>query len=378
MSIAYELRINNAQGIHRKTLTLSDAPQRSQIESMQIGWKESDVSKLTLEIPTEALGNLAPLISRDWQIEVWRSVDGRSPTLVASTLWLVLRKLRIIRNGVTQLKIEAYSLNVLLRRRIIAYPSGTSYTEKQGFADDVIKAFARENFGILANIARYWPQINISPDRALGGFVRIEAARKQLLEVMRDCAEASYTDGTYVAFDLTWDPSGGYLFDTYIGQRGADHRFPNGANGPLLIPESSLEDIEIDENWIEEANYIYAVGKGSGDARPVQIAQDPTRSGASIFGRIERVQDVSNVAHPDALAAEAAAALEQGRPRLGFKARLRDASSLRFGVDFNGGDLISSQALGRTFTTRLEAYGLQMQAGRPEKVDLRFEVETTL
>lgn len=372
MSATYSLRLMNPLGeVMIDSLVFS---------SVQLGLKENERGRSTVNMPLEYLDGLSP--SRDWLMEVWRSPEGGTPMLVGNTVWLVRRNQTLLEGGSRGTRLQAFDAKEILRRRIIAYAAGTPYVEKEAPADDVMKAFVRENLGSLAvDTDRAIPNFTVAADTSAGPIVRIDGTRKNLLKLLQDISNDAEEAGTYVSFDMIWDANAQtFLFETFTGQRGVDRS--STSDDPLIVSLAPLDDVDLDDNWENESNFVYAIGRGSGLAIPVKTASDALSIGASPYGRIELLHNAGNAAQEDALQGEADLALRKALARTRFSARLIDGAGLLLGLDFNYGDrLIAQLDLGnvvRSFDCRLSALGLQVSGGdqsTSERVDLVLESE---
>ena len=85
-------------------------------------------------------------IKTDGRIFVWR--NGK---MEGETAWLIRRWDKTLdKEGVRTITITAVAAIEILSRRIVAYDSGTTYTDKTGAADNVMKQIVRENFSASA------------------------------------------------------------------------------------------------------------------------------------------------------------------------------------------------------------------------------------
>lgn len=317
------------------------------------------------------------LFALDGQIEVLRSVDGAPAYREGETRYLVRGVRRVLDdNGRRTLEVRCADGVDLLRRRIIAYAAGSSYTSKSGAADNLIKAFARENCGPSAtDTARNYSAALWAVDTDLGAAASVEkaATRRNLLTVCQELADASAQVGTYLTFDVIFDGTR-FRLATYTGQRGADRRL-SGTNPLVLDPAfGTLGATSLDDDAREEATFIYAGGGGEGEAREVATATSSIRAGLSPFGRIEAFRQ-ANTASGAALQDEADTALREARARRTFEAQFIDTPGVRFGVDVRFGDLVPAQFDGALLDCRLDGYQISIgDAG--ERVDVQLRSAT--
>ena len=159
--------------------------------------KLNDVGELRLTLPRTALPSA--LLVRDAQLEA--NLDGAR---LLGGVWLLRWVERIALHGERLYRLHFVDQISILDNPIIAYPAGTAYTSKSGKADDLIKAFARENLGTLAtdparNLSSY---LTIDANTGQGATTYKVATKRRLLGVCQDLARASAQLGTPLFFDM--------------------------------------------------------------------------------------------------------------------------------------------------------------------------------
>ena len=316
------------------------------------------------------------LLRTDGRIEIWRSVDGRPATLEGEQHWLIRRvRRRITDKGERQLIVHARSSLDLLRRRRVAYAAGSSYADKTGAGDTVIRQVVSENLhngistvdrdaesgGALgANLAAY---LDLPEAAALGASISKAFSRDNVLEVCREIADASAQAGVYLAFDVV-AVNERLEFRTYTQQRGDDHRWPNGIRPVILSPDlGNLTDIEIDEDEEEEFTAAIAAGQGDREARAVQVYADAERIGVSPFGRIEDVVQVNNTADATRLLDEGRARVRAARPRVRISGRVQETTGTRYGVHWKWGDYVTAGVDAYQIDARIDAVSVAVADG---------------
>lgn len=332
------------------------------------------VGVLELELPNSISRDY---FRRDGRIGPWRSVGGCTPYHDNNAIYLI----ETLRYRSTYTFVRAYHATTLLDRRIIAYDAGSSYAEKSAAAaDNQIKAFWNENAGSAisaadrdgvetqADISAYVAtQANLS----VGASVAKSAARRKLLEVARELAEASTTVGTYLTFEITAPTESTLELRTYATQRGIDHRASSGQ--PIILREQAgvLENCELTIDYHEEVTASIAGGQGEKDSRLIATALDTTRMGVSPLARCERFFDMSNVGDTTALQDDADAGLWAGRPLITFTGDLIETPALTRGIQFDLGDMLTAEdpQTRHQFDVRLDV--IHEQSGQPTKIGLR-------
>lgn len=302
------------------------------------------------------------LLLEDGRLGVWRAINGRPPYLDNGAIFLI----RYLDFGPQSIFVRAYHSSSLLDRRIIAYSAGSTYTTKAAtFADDLIKTFVNENMlsGIVgadrdgvetyADVSAYLTkQANLGQ----GASVAKSAARRRLLDVCTDLANASATAGVYLTFEIYAATEGTLELRTYASQRGVDRRV--GTANPVILSSlrGNLTDAHLVIDYTEAASFIVAGGQGEETARLIGTAFDATRAANSPFGRIERFRDAANVATQAAVDDEADTQLRQGRPRVLFTGELVETPALTRGIDVDLGDIVTAEhpQSGQQFDVRLD------------------------
>jgi len=196
------------------------------------------VGVLELELPQSF--NTA-LLLRDGRIGPWRSISGRTPYNDNGAQYTI----ETIRYTSTSTLVRAYHATGLMDRRIIAYAAGSAYASKAAtFADDQIKTFWKENAGASissadrdgvetqADLSAY---ITTQANLGTGASVAKAAARRSLLAVAQELAEASSTAGTYLTFEIIAPTEGTLELRTYTTQRGVDRRA--STSSPVILRE---------------------------------------------------------------------------------------------------------------------------------------------
>lgn len=303
------------------------------------------IGALELTLPTSFDTNL---LRRDGRLGVWRSVAGRPPALDNGAIYL----LSAIETTSAETKITAHHATSLLKRRIVAYWADSSYSSKVGPADDLIKAFARENLGssivgadrdgndFMADVSAY---LSIQGDLGQGVIMSKAAARRNLHEVATELAEESIGWGTYLTFEVFAPTERTLQLRTYTGQRGVDRRA--GTADPVILGEArgNLEQVRVTRDYTDEATFVIAGGAGEQQQRLIQTAASFDRMAISPFGRIERFADFSNVTSTPGLRDDAEGVLWNARPRLTFQGKYIQTPDTIRGLDFDLGDMLTAE-----------------------------------
>lgn len=345
---------------------------------------ENDIGRAELTLPGHYA---ADMFKRDGLLIIERGLGNTSPAPVAGkTIYRIngRRRRQASETPFFEWTIRGVDLTEVLRRRCADYDAGTSYVDKSDLADDMLKEIVRENFGASAadatrSIASY---LTVQADAGQGPSLSKAFSRRNVLKVAQEIAAASLQAGTYLAFDVvaaTMPVAGVDFapeFRTYIGQRGIDHRVPGGSPPVLIGPDfGNLDNVEIDEDWEDEATRIIVGGQGEGAARAIERANDTARQGESPWGLIEHFEDSRNTSASADLLDEADALLKLMRPRKIATGRVRPTSGLLLGVHYNFGDYVTFQAAGDSFDAHLSGLVVRKERDAGETVDVVLRTE---
>jgi hypothetical protein len=317
------------------------------------------------------------LIGIDMWIEIWRRDPlVASSSVVGDTAYFV-RKVVRTRDRTVVTCADALSL---LDRRIIAYAAEEPEADKSGTADDVIKAYVRENMSTLAtdtNRIISTDLFTVDGDLSLSQSITKAAAWGNLLAVCQELASTATTLGTYTAFDITAPYGGGppLRFSTFTQWRGTDRRLATGSNLVLSEEAGTLLSVTVATDFTNAITVGYAGGQGQGAARYVATAISDYAAWGP-FGRIERFSNASYSADASTSDDEADALVRGNRPRIIFEADMANLHGCAYGIDWDFGDYVTAYAFGRTYECRIDALDLTVANGKETfKTLLRAEVE---
>ena len=349
-----------------------------EFRSIDLARKINDVGVLELVIPAKYPRYIFGI---DRRIEVWRRAFRQPPALEGETPWFIRSIEEFLDDdGVEFLKIKAFDANHILKRRIVPYNKGNSNlnADKVQEADDMMKAIMRENYGALAldtdrNISSH---LAVQGDATLAPQVFKSFSRKVVYNVLKEIGETSYEYGTYLAFDIVYNPSAKtFEFRTYIGQRGTDRTVTSGKNILIVGAEyGSLSNVTLEDDQSDTYNYVYAGGQSIGDIRAVFEVSDPDSISISPFNRIEYFENASSTDDLDELETAANAALEDGRARVRFEGELQLGSNITYGVDIKFGDKVTAEFKGQRFDVWVDAYSLRIE-GSSDQIDIVLRSE---
>jgi len=295
---------------------------------------------------------------QDARIEVKRSIDGGAPYVEGKAPFL-LRYWDIgdEEDGSETYNIEAYTPEYILTGHTIDSYASTetvtnALTTKTGAADDLAKAWVRENITAASLAIRNVTGLTVEADTTKGATTTVSCSYDKLWDVLLDLAEDSANSGTYLSYAIEYSGSdGGLIFRTFTGQRGVAHT-GRGA----IIAAKELGNLRMARTAYDYRTAVTAVragGKGQGAARLTVRLEDTERSSASPYAYREDFEDNSRAETEDALTAIARTALEKGRATRAFTGSFIDTDYARYGREVNFGDTLIAKHRGESFTCRL-------------------------
>lgn len=356
MSIERLLHVHDTNGTRLDTI--------GDVISLDVVRAENDIGPLIFKAPGDWSESLFGV---DRMIVYERGIDGGKPGLYAETCYFMREWVQTYNAGEYQWEVYAEDLNSLLYRRIIDYNAENDYTDKVQAADDMGIAIVNENMGSLAlDSTRILASayFQVATGASLAPVMRRAFARRNVLKTLQELTQASLEDPTiptYLVFDVVCKQAprvGGdmvFEFRAYTGQRGQDHRSPDGVDGPLNIgPDfQNMDDVKRVRSFKEEYTRAIALGPGVGVIQAVDRATDEARAGASPFNLTESTVNAGNEYDPDGQAAMALSHLRKGRPKNYMTGNMLDVG-ITYGLDWNWGDYLSAQMKGSSFDCHAE------------------------
>lgn len=344
--------------------------------------KVNGVGSLVLNLPKtfDDLLFTGDDIRPDNRIAVFRKVGGGGFYLEGDTQWMVVDGYKNLSESGERISIVKCEDAIgLLKRRTVAYNAGSAQALKTAtFADNAMKAIVDENFSTSATDTDRrlaTTLLTIQANQSLGASVGKAFARRNVLDVLIEYANASELAGTYLAFDIASQTQSTLEFRTYASQRGVDRRWPGGSNPVLLSQElGNLSGASIGYLHSQEINYVYAGGQGIESARNVQVSSDTTRIALSPFNRRESFVDARMTNTSSILIDEADAAVRAGNIKRPFSARFTENETTLYGLHVNFGDFVTAVYEGQKIDCRLNNIRLNVRGGQ-EQIDARLQGE---
>lgn len=335
----------------------------------QPGW-------LSITIPPDIIS--FNLIRPDTRIEVRRQVDGKPFYTDMETQWLIRRWSKSLSsNGEKLVTLGGPSALDILRRRIVAYDSGSAQADKGATdADNLMKDIVDENFLASATdtTRRITSYLSLQADASAGPHVTKAFSRRNVLTVLQEISDTTVDRGTPVYFDIVPSGTSAFEFRTYIGQRGTN-RSSTGGRPFIFSPEyQNLTDCQIEYDHSEEITYAYAGGTGVGAARTIGVGSNVIRMTTSPLNRCEGWVDARN-SEADAaqLADEAKASVYKNRPKTPFTGKIIQTPTSRYGVEWLWGDKVIQEFDGIIQDVMIYQVKVSVEGGQ-ETIDAAVQV----
>lgn len=262
----------------------------------------------------------------------------------------------------------------LLHRREVLYYTGTPQDTKTGPADDVMKAYVRENLASLATIANgrfidgQTPGFSVQGDTSQGPTWHGSGSYRNVLDVVQAISKSSG-----VGFDVVRTGAATFQFRTYFPTNGTDRTGAGTASPVVFSPTLANMSMPYGiDSHTGEANDIIVLGQGDGAARAWVERGDVAAQNLSPWNRIERTKDQRNATDTAALQAEGDAQLKalQAVRSISFTAIQSPATV--YGRDFRLGDLVLARYRGQQQTKKVIGIEITVANG---KEDLRVHFD---
>lgn len=323
----------------------------------------SSIGSATVKIPP--LYNDS-YFERDSLLKLYRKANGGGPVLEAGAVWFVREKEVDLLSG--EITLKCVDQNDLLRRRLVGYRSETILADHTdidgggGAADDLMKAYVKENMGEDALVAPLpggadtdrdmRPYLTVEADKTLGPYVEEAASFKGIIDTLMSLRNKASALGTEVFFDVSARSDGSFDFRTHIGSLGTQRQ--TLANGLMFSTESgNLTKATLTWDWSGEITYVY-LGRGGNSNSSKLIKVEGDAVAATPWNRIETY--ISAEENEDSALEDQGRGIIQGAiPKIRIAAQTVDTADTIYGLHYFYGDSVYVSARGYLFECHISS-----------------------
>ena len=362
MPNSYEIRVYNQ--VMQLQVIIAD------YYSLDYALKVNEITPLTLEIPDSYWTSFG----KDYQIEVYRNMDGGNLGIDNFSRWFVTS---IARNDQNVMTVKASDAKVLLTRRHVLFTAGSAQASKTATAaDDIMKTIILENFGAssVRTYANISTLLTIQANQTAAQVTSKSFAWQEVFSTLKSLADDSTGRGTYLAFDVVAPAAGNQLLDfrTYTICRGVDR-----SASVTVSPElGTMSNTTYTLDWSNEKSFIEVGGQGEGANRQLATLTDTVRIGSSLWGYNELFLDSRNTSASAQLTGEAQSEMWARRRIQKLEGDILQVGTYLYGRDYGFGDIISAQFKGQTFTGRCDQLQVSSTPGAPDVITIKFQSVT--
>lgn len=325
-------------------------------------------------------------VRRDQQIVVLRSAFGGSAYRDGNTTWFVTGWEYDFDTDITT--IHGQDAIALLKKRIVAWRGNTAQATKTvengglaAPADNMVRAFVRENIGYLAYPNEFdptggyrpMPGFAVEDDVLPDGMFPItekDAPFRNLYDVVREICDEQTNANRAMLFDVVPSDDGIFtfrIFDTWLGIDRSKVLTFGPTSGNML-------NAMIEVDWTDTVNAVYVGGAGEDESRAVApiLAQSLFNGqGRTPYERSEAFVDMRDTEADSELEREGAAFLAANRAKLSASGTIADTPDLVYGRDYFYGDRVTCDFGIMSFVAVINSIHVTVSA-EEETVDIRL------
>lgn len=299
----------------------------------------------------------------DYLVEIWRSIQDEGVDWYLEYMGLHRTSVwQTFETGAASYSSYSEGLCDLLARRIIAYYSGTTYTDKNAVAETVIKEFVKENAGTDAISPPriqdgVFPNFLVEASSGAGPVWSGARAWRNLRDVVKEISEATNMYYDVVLYSDPGDDPVVFMFKTYENLRGTDRRETGldpatglnaAGNAPIVfsLGYGNIKTVVYSDNRGDEVNAVYALGQGEGDARMVGYQEDAAAAADSPWNKREASRNANSEKFEDDVLNTALSVLQERSRIINFNFDVIQTSGYLYGEDYTWGDIVTGKYLG--------------------------------
>lgn len=324
---------------------------------------------------------------RDAVIRLYRRAEGGPNYLEPSAVWFVRKTSRDWKERT--LSLACVDQVTFLERRRVAYRPQSLYADKTfdegnapAPADDLMKAYVRENLGALAveestgnpdpvrDLSAY---LSVEDDVSLAPDVEYTGSQQKVIDVLNGLARESEDLGTILFFDIVTTGPKTFEFKTFPLTAVADRR-------DLLTftwQSGNLDNLVSEIDYTNEITVINVGGDSSGITKYVRRVVDESRALLTPFNWIEDYIDLNEDYSDDYMDMVGRKILQGAKPKKKIRANLVDSPDRRYGRDYFYGDYINVELGGDIFSCHIAAVNNSVSEGK-EQLSIQLEGELSI
>lgn len=269
-------------------------------------------------------------------------------------------------DGSETLSMYAVDWNELLKRRVIAHPRESSGADKSGPADDLCKAYVRENLASEAGSNRAAPGLTVQADKGAAPSVTGSFAWTNLLQALQQLVDDATDLGEQTLFWIEHVGVSSLEFRTNVGFQKKDH---TTVDNPLYFSEAlgNLSDPVVTYDYMDEINYVYVTGQGEGEEQVTEEVSQSEWVNSSRFGRRESYRSAADVENTSEMRSDGNEEIASHAPVRRITGTVKDIEFTRLGRDWSFGDKVYAQHESGTFPVVVAALDVNV-SDREEQV----------
>jgi hypothetical protein len=261
----------------------------------------------------------------------------------------------------------------ILGGRVVAAFAGSAQAEMTDSADDMMLEIIRDQMGTDASAARAYNStyFSVQANASATSSVTKGFSYANVLDVLRDLSDYSRNDNLDLAIFYDVVPSGdGFQVRINFGQLATDKR-----ESVIFGPEyGNLQDGRLEYRSRDEINYVYALGQGEGAARNIQVAEETSRTGKSIWARREAAVEDTSATSNTALLSKAELELIANRPIKRLSGKILSTAKTQYQRDWQMGDRVSVTYNGAQYDVIIPAVTVSVDATGKETISSQIEI----
>lgn len=325
------------------------------------------------------------LFELDGQVEIWRTVPALGLDWYCEFAGFFRKKERnISADGKRLLTFSGFGYNHLLSRRVISYKQGTIRSEKDDYAEDVMKEYVDENCAASASHASRigngqftgFTVDGPSAFRLLTPNWKGERAFRNLLDVLQEISNYTRTQTPASrALDFAVEANGAaaFIFKTYVDQLGTDHS--ESSSDPVIfsVDMATLSDVEFVSDRTAEVTRAVVLGSGERSTRKVIARNNLTAQAESPWNTIENAITSSLNEFEYQLNMTGDEELETRGAIVGFTGVPIQQPSARYGLHYTLGDIVTIRDGSTSYDKKIISVKISVDDRGVESVDIDWE-----